>query len=147
MLKSEAVFTHGRQFTVLRPTDANGVVPQNTLDWAVGLDFTLPADTRFNVQLFQRRYFSYDSDLAADERENGYSLLLNHKITERLEAQAMWIASLNRTDWLFRPRLTWGFERNWRLAVGADIFNGPTYGPFGRYDGQDRVYSEVRYSF
>ncbi len=147
VLKGEMVYTRGRQFTVLRATDSNGVVPQNTLDWAVGLDFSLPADIRFNAQIFQRQYFSYDSDLIADERENGLSLLLNRKFGDNLEAQALWITSTNRTDWLFRPRVMWNFERNWRLAVGADIFKGPPLGLFGRYDSQDRVYSEVRYSF
>ena len=58
-----------------------------------------------------------------------------------------WISSLNRTDWLFRPRMTWQFERNWRLAAGVDVFNGPAYGLFGRYDANDRGYSEVRYNF
>jgi hypothetical protein len=147
VLKSEAVYTHGRQFSVLRLSDANGVVPQNTLDWALGLDFTLPAETRLNLQVFQRAFFSHDPDLISDRHENGYSLLLNHKLTDRVEVQATWISSLNRTDWLFRPRLTWNFERNWRLAVGADVFKGPQLGLFGRYSGRDRVYSEVRYSF
>lgn len=147
VLKGEAVYTRGRKFAVMRINDADGLARQNTLDWALGLDFTLPADTRFNAQVFQRDYFSYDPDLFSDKQENGYSLLLNHKFSDRLEAQAMWIASLNRTDWLFRPRVTWNFERNWRLAVGADIFKGPQVGLFGQYDGKDRVYSEVRYSF
>lgn len=146
VLKGEMVYTRGRQFSVLDVTDSNGVVPQNTLDWAVGLDFTLPAETRFNFQVFQRKYFSYDSDLISDEHENGMSLLLNRKFGD-IEAQALWITSLNRTDWLFRPKVLWNFERNWRLAVGADIFQGPPQGLFGQYDGQDRVYSEVRYSF
>lgn len=147
VLKGEGVYTHGRSFAVTRIGDVDGVVAQNTMDWALGLDFTLPAETRFNVQFFQRAFFSYDSDLISDERENGYSLLLNHKLTDKIEAQALWISSLNRTDWLFRPKVSWNFERNWRLNVGADIFKGPQYGMFGRYDGADRVYSEVRYSF
>lgn len=147
VLKGEMIYTGGRQFTVLRASDNNGVVPQDTLDWALGLDFTLPADTRFNMQVFQRKYFSYDSDLIADERENGISLLLNRKFGDKVEAQALWISSVNRTDWLFRPRVTWNFERNWRVAVGADVFKGSRLGLFGRYDGQDRVYAEVRYSF
>lgn len=147
VLKAEAVYTHGRQFTVLRLADDNGLVPQNTLDWAVGLDFSLPADTRLNVQLYQRDFFSHDADLLYEPRETGYSLLLNHKFTNTLEAEALWIASINRTDWLFRPKLVWNFERNWRLLVGADVFKGPALGFFGRYDAKDRVYSEVRYSF
>ncbi|MDR1936760.1 MAG: hypothetical protein LBS49_14510, partial [Candidatus Accumulibacter sp.] len=119
VLKGEMVYTRGRQFAVLRALDPNGVVPQNTLDWALGLDFNPTTETRFNVQFYQRRYFSHDPDLIADAREDGYSLLLNHKFTGRLEAQALWISSLNRGDWLFRPRIAWNFERNWRLIAGA----------------------------
>ena len=147
VLKGEAVYTHGRKFSVVRASDADGLAAQDTLDWALGLDFTLPVETRLNVQVYQRDFFDYDPGLTSDKQENGYSLLLNHKLNDRLEAQATWISSFNRTDWLFRPRVMWNFERNWRLAVGADIFKGPPLGFFGRYDGQDRVYSEVRYSF
>ena len=127
--------------------DSDGVAQQNTLDWAAGLDFTLPANSRLNVQVFQRQFFGYNQDIIPDKHENGYSLLFNTKFFNNWEAQALLISSINRTDWLFRPRLTWNFERNWRLLVGADVFKGPPLGMFGRYDQQDRVYSEVRYSF
>ncbi len=147
VLKSEGVYTRGRKFYVSTPDDADGVVPQNTIDWALGLDFSLPAETRLNMQVFQRAFFNHDPNLLSDKQENGYSLLVNHKLNDKLEAQLMWIASFNRTDWLLRPRVTWNFERNWRLAVGADVFNGPPLGLFGQYAGKDRVYSEVRYSF
>jgi len=147
VLKGEAVYTRGRSFTTLNAMDSDGVTPQNTIDWAAGLDFTLPAETRLNVQIFQRQYFNYDSDIISDKRENGYSLLFNAKIFNNWEAQAIFISSTNRTDWLFRPRVTWGFERNWRLLVGADVFKGPPNSLFGQYDQKDRVYSEVRYSF
>ena len=147
VLKAEAVYTQGRNFNVLSAMDADGVTPQNTIDWATGLDFTLPAESRFNVQFFQRQYLNYNPDIIPDKRENGYSLLLNTKFINNWEGQVIFISSTNRTDWLLRPRLTWNFERNWRMLVGADIFKGPPTGLFGRYDQQDRVYSEVRYSF
>lgn len=147
VFKAEGVYTSGRSFTTLNFADSDGVARQNTLDWAAGLDFTLPADTRFNAQVFQRQFFSYDQNNVSDKRENGYSLLLNKKLFNDWEAQALFISSLNRSDWLFRPRVTWNFQRNWRLLLGADIFNGPPIGMFGRYDQKDRVYSEVRYSF
>lgn len=147
VLKGEAVYTRGRKFGVLNVADADGLVAQNTLDWAGGLDFTLPADTRFNVQLFQRVYFDHSPEIVSEARENGYSLYLNRKFGGRWEAQALLISSINRTDWLFRPRVQWNFEKNWRLLVGADIFKGPPLGLFGQYGNRDRVYSEVRYSF
>lgn len=147
VLKGEAVYTRGRSFTVLNLADSDGVAAQNTLDWALGLDFTLPADTRLNIQVFQRQFFNHDPYLISDQRESGYSLLLNRKFFGNWEAQALYISSTNRPDSLFRPRLTWNFERNWRLLFGADLFKGPDLGMFGRYDHQDRVYSEIRYSF
>ncbi|HWQ69387.1 MAG TPA: hypothetical protein VN494_05430, partial [Patescibacteria group bacterium] len=147
VFKGEAVYTNGRGFNVSRLTDGNGVVQQNTLDWALGLDFPLPSDTRLNLQVFQRNYFDYDADIYSDRRESGYSILLNRKFTSRWEAEALWISSLNRTDWLFRPRMSWAFEKSWKLAVGVDIFNGPPLGMFGRFDNRDRIYSEIRHSF
>lgn len=147
VLKAEAVYTEGRRLTVLRLTEPEGVVPQNTLDWALGLDVTLPADTRLNLQYFQSMITNHDSDVIPKKRENGYSLLLNSKLTPRIEAEVLWVASLERTDWMLRPKINWAFERNWRLAVGADVFHGPPLGFFGRYSAQDRVYTELRYSY
>ena len=147
VLKGEAVYTRGRKFGILTLTDPDGLAAQNTLDWAAGLDFTLPADARFNVQLFQRVFFDHHPDIVPEQKENGYSLYLNKKFAGNWEAQATWIASLNRTDWLFRPRVQWNFQKNWRLLMGADVFKGPPLGLFGQYAKRDRGYSEVRYSF
>jgi len=147
VLKAEGVYTTGRSFSVLDLADSDGVVRQNTLDWAVGLDFTLPAESRFNVQLFQRRYSNYNPTQIPDKEENGYSLLFNTKVINNWEGQAIFISSLNRTDWLLRPRLTWNFQRNWRMLFGADIFKGPPTGLFGQFDQKDRIYSEVRFTF
>jgi hypothetical protein len=147
VFKGEAVFTRGRRYNVLRPDDDDGVVPQNTLDLAAGLDFALPAETRLNVQLFDHAFFHHDPDLVAKRHEPGFSVLLNRKLTNRFEAEMLYISSLARTDWMLRPRIVWNFERNWRLSMGVDVFGGPALGLFGQFDNRDRVYSELRYDF
>lgn len=147
VLKGELVYTDGRKFNVTRLTQADGLVGQNTLDYALGLDFTLPGDTRLNLQFFQRVFFAHDPDIISDKVESGGSILLSGKLASSMEAQALLIHSLNRSDWLFRPQLTWNFEKNWRLMAGADIFGGPPTGLFGRYNNNDRLYTEIRYSF
>src|SRR5574340_845951 len=147
VLRGEGVYTRGRQYGVTRLTDADGLVRQNTLDYAVGLDFPLPSDTRLNVQFFQRVFFNHDPDIIPDKRESGASILLNAKLTASLEAAALLIHSLNRSDWMFRPRLSWGFEKNWRLVVGVAAFGGPQTGLFGQYNNRDRVFGQVRYDF
>ncbi len=145
--KAEGVYTAGRQFNVTRLAQPNGLVRQNTFDYAIGLDFNLPADTRLNVQFFQRIFRDHDPDILQRKYESGASLLLDGKLGNNVEARALLIHSLNRSDWLFRPKITWMFEKNWRLAFGVDIFGGPATGLFGRFDNNDRVYTELRYSF
>jgi len=112
-----------------------------------GLDFTLPSDTRLNLQVFDRTFFNHDPDIVFKRHEPGYSVLLNRKLNERLEAEVLYIASLNRTDFLVRPRLLWTFQTNWQAVFGVDIFQGPPTGLFGQFNNRDRVYTELRYSF
>lgn len=147
VLKGELIYTDGRKFNVARPNAIDGLVRQNTLDYVLGLDFSLPAETRLNLQFFQRVFFAHDPALVTDKLEQGASILLNGKVWHNVEAQALLIHSLNRSDWMFRPRLSWNFERNWRAALGADVFGGQPTGLFGRFDQSDRVYTELRYSF
>lgn len=147
VLKAEAVYSHGRRYNVVNLTDSDGVVKQNTLDWAVGLDFNPDADTRLNTQFFQRVYFDHDPDINFDQFENGFSVLLHHDFPRKWEAEVLLISSLNRRDWLLRPKVAWRFQPNWRLSMGLDIFDGPTTGIFGQYDAQDRVYTELKYDF
>ena len=147
VLKGEAVYTTGRQLSVTRLGQPNGLVRQNTIDYALGLDFNLPAETRLNLQFFQRVYTDHDPDTLQRKYESGASVLLDGKLGKNVEARALLVHSLNRSDWLFRPKVSWMFEKNLRLAVGVDIFGGPPTGLFGRYDNNDRVYTELRSSF
>lgn len=147
VLKAEAIVTTGRKYTVRRIADPDGVVRQDTLDYVVGLDFTLPKDIKLNLQVFQRIFKDHDPDIVPERQETGFTALLSGSPWHDVEAQILLIRSLNRPDWLVRPRLTWTFERNWRWAVGADIFGGPQLGFFGQYANRDRVYTELRYSF
>jgi hypothetical protein len=147
VFRAEGVYTRGRKFEVLRVSDPDGVVPQNTLDAIVGADFNLPGDFRFNLQLFQRVLFNHDPDVILKRRESGYSVYLTRELTSQLEAQFLYISSLERSDWMLRPKLIWKFEKNWRLTGGVDLFHGPPLGFFGRFANRDRIYSELRYSF
>jgi len=147
VLKGEFVYTHGRRFNVIRPTAPEGLVKQDTVDYALGLDFTLPREIRLNLQFFQRAYLNYDADIFQDRLESGGSIFLQGDLWRDFQGQILLIHSFNRNEWMLRPRLTWNFARNWKLAAGADIFNGPATGLFGRFDDSDRIYTEIRYAF
>jgi hypothetical protein len=148
VLKAEGVYTTGRQFNVTRITQPNGLVGQDTVDYAVGLDFTLPADARLNLQFFQRVYLNHDPDTLQPKYSSGVSVLVDSvRLGSNLEGRVLLAHSLNDSDWLFRSKVTWTFEKNWRLAAGVDVFGGPPTTAFGRYNNNDRVYTELRYTF
>jgi hypothetical protein len=112
----------------------------------VSLDFPQQDDSRFNAQLFQRRFSDHDPDIIPRARETGMSLFYSTK-WGRFAPEILAIHSLDQSDWMVRPKLVWNLEKNWRFAFGVDIFGGKPTGLFGQYNHQDRVYAELRYSF
>jgi len=147
VVKGEFVYTNGRQFNVTRFSQPFGLVQQDTVDYALGLDFSLPAEIRTNLQFFQRVFLGYDRDIFHDKWESGASIMLNRKLWQDVEVQTLLIHSLNRVEWMLRPRINWNFTKNWRLALGADMFEGPATGLFGRFANNDRIFTEIRLSF
>ena len=147
VLKAEAVYTRDRNFNVTRLNDANGVVRQDFLDYIIGLDFTLPKETRLNLQFLQRWFQDHDADIVPERIESAATIYASSKLGPRLDPELLLVYSLSRGDWMARPRLTWRWQKDWRLAVGADIFGGPQLGLFGRFKNSDRIYLEARYSF
>ncbi len=148
VLKAEAVYTQDKLFSVSRLSDADGLVQQDFLDYIVGLDWSFPQETRFNLQFYQRYFPNHDPDIGPDKSESGVTLLLSTQaFHSKIEPEMLLIHSLNRDDWLAELKLTWRVNGNWQVRGGADIFSGPATGLFGEFDNQDRVYTEVRYTF
>lgn len=144
VMKAEAVYTNGRRLNLTTTGDA---VKQPMLDWAVGLDFNPDADTRVNTQLFQSLIIDHHPDVLPDKAESGVSLFISRALPHKWRAELLLMHSLNRSDWLARPKVSWGFRPDWKLTLGVDVFGGPDTGFFGQYDDNDRAYAEVRYDF
>jgi hypothetical protein len=147
VLKAEAIYTKDKGFSVQRLAHPDGIAKLDILDYLVGVDFSLGGDTRLYTYGFQRRFLDHDADIVPDRVESGATIQLTHKFSSELEAQVLFITSLNRNDWMFRPKITWNFAKNWRLNAGVDVMHGPILGFFGRYADKDRIYADLRYSF
>ena len=147
VLKTEAIYTSGRKFNVTRLSDRDGVVALDSVDYIVGLDFTIAREYRLNVQYFDRVLRNYDPAVIQERREDGVSLLLGGRWGAAIQPELLLIRSLQRSEGLVRAKLGWIPARNWRLTFGVDVFSGPVTGLFGRFDDNDRVYLETRYDF
>lgn len=146
LMKGEAVYTVGRNFNTLSLDDGDGVTSQNFIDYIVSVEVPFEDDSRLNAQFFQRRFNNRDANIIPRKIESGASLFWSGK-WGKLEPQVLLIHSLNRSDYLVRPKLIWSFARNWRAVFGVDVFGGNDRTLFGQFDQKDRVYAEVRRSF
>lgn len=147
VLKGEAVHTRGRRFLSEDPTAPNGLVRQDTIDYVIGVDVPAFNEGHVNLQYFARRAANHDPSIGSERTEGGASILLNTRVTQAWEAEALLVSMLNRTDFMFRPKVRWSAAKNLRVVFGVDVFGGKPTGLFGRYDDRDRVYTEARWSF
>jgi hypothetical protein len=148
VLRGEAVYASGQGYSLADLTLPQIVVLRSTLDYILSVEFSLPNDTRLNVQGFQRVYYDGGgSDLAIRSDGFGASLFLSTKLSSAFEAQILWIQNFKDAGGLIRPRLNWTPGKNTTVGFGVDIFTGPSDGYFGRYSNRDRVYTEVRLDF
>ncbi|WP_211091372.1 DUF1302 family protein [Pseudothauera rhizosphaerae] len=144
VLKGEAVYTGGRSFSTTDPAARYGLHDSDTLDYVVGLDIPVRDVWRFNLQYYERVFYDHERLMPNDRHEGGMTFLVNRSFGDALEAELLYVASLNRSDYMLRPKLVWRIAPEWRGVFGADLFGGRTDGIFGRYDERDRVYIELR---
>lgn len=146
VLKAEAVYTFDKLVNVIRPTDPDGLVEQDVLDYIVGLEWSLPEETRFNIQFYERRYPSHDPDSVQEKTDGGFTVLLSTlAFHPKVEPKILLLRSLNDNDWLTQFKVTWKVDDHWQAVFGADIFGGQ--GVLGLFDDKDRIYTEIRYNF
>ena len=147
VLRAEGVYTRGQGHSTLDIATPNGVVERSTLDYLVSIEFSLPRDTRLNIQAFQRVIQGGETDFALKTAGFGGSIFVSTKLTPTIEPQILWVQGFSGTGNMIRPRINWTMAKNTVLGFGVDIFTGPTNSLFGRYGNRDRVYAELRYTF
>jgi len=147
VLKSEAIYTSGRPFSVTDFSDSDGLVRQDLLDYVVGFEWAFADEGRFNVQFFQRWFPDHERAMIDDDLQSGASVLLTRRFATHWEPELLWITSVDHTDSMLRAKLTWLSGGRWSLGGGVDVFSGSPGGLFGTYDSRDRVYTELRVTF
>lgn len=148
VFKGEAIYTMDREFNTLDPTDPDGLVSQDVLQYILGANFAFREETTFNMQFFQFWFPDHERGIVPDELESGATLFLStRRLHPDLEPSLLYIRSLNDDDWLLRARLRWDLGDNLRAVLGWDVFDGPPSGLFGQFSDNDRIYYELRYTF
>ncbi|MBI4376376.1 MAG: hypothetical protein HY549_07995 [Elusimicrobia bacterium] len=149
VLRAETVHHFGRRLSIIDEADDDGVASLDSLDYLLGVDYTWQGRWRMNVQFMQRVLWRYRTGLFQEEalRSTGSVWLRGSFAQDRLEPELLVLSSLERTDALLRPKISYHWGRRWRLAVGADLFEGGRDGLFGFYDRNDRIFTDLTLYF
>ncbi|MCB9758075.1 MAG: hypothetical protein H6753_06610 [Candidatus Omnitrophica bacterium] len=147
--KGEAVYYPDAYFSVIDPTDLDGVKQSGYVDYLLGVDHTYFDRWDVNVQLTQRWIMDYDKTFwRQEELTNGFSIRLSRPwLNRKFTTEILAIANLSTPDFLYRPKVVYNAASNLQITLGADIFSGDSTGSFGYFRNQSRWYSEATYKF
>ncbi len=148
VVRGELGYSFDRFFLTEDLSDSDGVGESDNVSSVIGLDWYGLDDTLVSAQVFGD-YLTDDIDgLLRDRFESTTSLLVRRSfLDEDLEAEVIWLQSLNSGDGLVRPKITYRLDDNFKIWAGADIFFGTSDGVFGQFDDNDRVLFGVQFSF
>ena len=68
-------------------------------------------------------------------------------MNEALQAEVLFIHSLNRGDGVLQASVGYDWRSNIRLKAGADIFYGTPLGLFGQFNDKDRISLGIEIGF
>lgn len=149
ILKGEAVYYHGKHFSVIDGSDPDGLVKKDYIDYLVGVDYTFLEKIDFNFQFMQRIIFDFERTIFREDRvRSSFSVWLKTGLfANRVEPEILLISAIDETDLLIRPKITFRATDHLQARIGLDIFEGSQDGIFGQYDNRDRIYAEAIYDF
>jgi len=117
-----------------------GIASSPEFSSVIGLDWHGFSDSMISVQWFQSHLLDYDPDIVRDQTEHTLSLLYERTFeNDTWTFETLLLHSLNDSDGLIRPKLTYNASSELDIWIGADIFYGQEEGLYGQFDQQDRV--------
>ena len=149
MLKGELAYNAGSQIQL---AGSNGIsnTQSDFLDYMLGFDYTFTGGLRTNTQIIQHAITNYqDSIVGYDRALTTYlSLWCSYLFwDDQLEPELFLLTGLTNSELMARPAINYKLNDNWKVKIGADLFNGQQNLIFGQFQNSSRVYSQINYYF
>lgn len=157
VLEGEVAYVAGKHWGTITeatlPDVKFGELQKDYIKHVIGVK-TVIYGTDISLNFSQDIILDYTAEIQQDRHEDAASLFARKEIRYgTMVPQLLVISLLNRSEYLYRPKLEYRYTDRVTFLFGADIFSGEP-GPdpgrlnfFGYFDDDDRVYMEVKYSF
>ncbi len=146
VIRGEGAWYRGRRFATTAPTDADGLVEKDELQYLLGVDRTV-LGIRLSGQVIQELILDHDDALADEALDTTFTLLASvDLLRETLQLNLFAYVGLNAGDALVRPKVSYTVTDGLVASGGVDLFLGDE-GRFGQFSGNDMGWAKLKYSF
>jgi len=119
----------------------------NTWNAAVGLDYN-QNNWRISPQIFIRHLRGWDNAMLEDQNSGFVSLMVSTDyMNDKLKPETIILLNWADGSWMLRPKVSYEFSDQITAKLGLDMFGGDKNDFFGQFDKNDRIYSEIEYTF
>jgi hypothetical protein len=144
VVRAEAALSIGKRYETTDPLDLDGVVRRDTLDWLVGVDYTLFERVDTSLQLSQKVLMGSATNLTRPGVAAPVTTSVALRVTtgffdNTLNPTLLFVVGVNRGDFRLSPRIDYLVSQAVTLSLGADLFEGPRLTLYGQFDRNDRV--------
>ncbi len=125
------------------------VAPMDTTTWNAALGLDHNANNWFiSGQVFVRYIQNWDKAMVEKENSGFITLSVSTDyMNDKLKPEIIALVSYSDGSTMIRPKVSYEFSDAVIGRVGADMFAGDATDFFGQFDDNDRVYTEIEYTF
>lgn len=146
VVRGELAANIGEGVSLTGVTPAASVGRKTSLNAALGLDYS-ENNWRVSPQFFIRHLPDWDHSVVEDRSSGFFSLMISTDyMNEKLKPEIIALFDWADAGWMVRPKLSYEFSDRIIGRLGADLFGG-SKGFFGQFNKNDRLYSEIEYTF
>jgi hypothetical protein len=126
---------------------ATSVVRRTTLNGALAVDYT-KSNWTIGVQMFGRHVLNEPPPNPLTTPSSNFATLrvATDYMNEKLKPEVLLLADLDEGALLLMSKVSYEFSDQWLGRLGADILAG-TGGTFGHFAANNRIYTEIEWSF
>ena len=152
VVRSEAALSIGKRYSTTDVHDADGVVRRDTLDYLVGVDYTVLSAVDVGLQVSQKVLMGSAAHLKYGAVEDQVTTSVALRLTtgfldNTLNPSVLFVVNANRADYRLSPRLEWHATGSLTVTLGADVFAGGKHTLYGQFNHNDRVTLTTTYRF
>ncbi len=146
VLRGELAVNIGEGINKTGTTPVTSIGRKTTVNAAFGLDYN-KNNWRISPQFFIRYLPGWDNTIGEDQASGFVSLMISTDyMNEKLKPEVIGLYDWADGSWMLRPKLSYEFSDQITARLGGDVFGGNN-GFFGQFDKNDRMYSELEYTF